>query len=91
MLTFIEILQMLAALAVTLGLFGLAVWAMRRYGPNVTKRFQAIQSNRRMTVVETLSLDTKARLVLVRIDDGERLVLIGEGRLLETVKKARGA
>ena len=29
----IQVLSMLAALAVTLGLFGLAVWAFRRYAP----------------------------------------------------------
>ena len=35
-----------------------------------------------MQVVETLVLDPARRLVLVRIDDEERLILLGEGREL---------
>ena len=35
-----------------------------------------------MQVVETLVLDPARRLVLVRIDDEERLLLLGEGREL---------
>ena len=35
-----------------------------------------------MTVVETLMLDPARRLVLVRIDSEERLLLLGEGREL---------
>ena len=37
---------------------------------------------RRMVVVETLMLDPARRLVLVRIDDEERLLILGEGREL---------
>ncbi len=80
---FAEIAQMIAALAVTLGLFGLGVWAMRRYGPELTKRLQQVRADRRLAVLETLVLDPKSRLVLVRVDGGERLILIGEGRTIE--------
>jgi flagellar protein FliO/FliZ len=37
---------------------------------------------RRMAVVESLMLDTQRRLVLVRLDDQEQLILLGEGQLL---------
>ncbi len=83
---FLQIIQMVAALAVTLGLFGLGVWGLRRYGPNVVKRLSDARAERRMAVVETLMLDTKSRLVLVRIDKDERLVLIGPGQLIERPK-----
>lgn len=83
-----EIAQMIAALAVTLGLFGLGVWAMRRYGPELTKRLQQVRADRRLAVLETLILDTKSRLVLVRVDGSERLILIGEGRALDIPPKA---
>ena len=33
-------------------------------------------------IVESLSLSPTQRLVLVRIDGGERLVILGEGRVL---------
>jgi len=35
-----------------------------------------------MSVVETLVLDPARRLVLVRIDNEERLLILGEGREL---------
>ena len=77
----IQIISMLAALAVTLGLFGLAVWAFRRFAP---AGFIPLQppKERRMAVVESLMLDTQRRLVLVRLDDQEQLILLGEGQLL---------
>ena len=80
---FFDIVQMVAALAVTLGLFGLGVWAMRRYGPELTRRLQAARGERRLAVLETLVLDPKSRLILVRVDQAERLILIGEGRVIE--------
>ena len=85
-MSFLQIVQMFEALAVTLGLYGLGVWALRRYGPNVVKRLQDVRAERRLAVIETLMLDAKTRLVLVRIDAGERLVLIGPGQLVEPPK-----
>jgi len=81
---FIEIISMVAALAVTLGLFGLAVWAWRRFAPASLLPNAAVRQ-RRMTVVETLVLGTNHRLLLVRLDGKERLVMVGEGRLLESL------
>ena len=82
----LQIIQMFAALAVTLGLFGLGVWGLRRYGPNLTRRLADTRASRRLAVVETLMLDPRSRLVLVRVDDEERLVLIGPGQLLDRPK-----
>jgi flagellar protein FliO/FliZ len=77
----IQIISMLAALAVTLGLFGLAVWAFRRFVPAGFIPMQP-PKERRLALVESLMLDTQRRLVLVRLDNEERLILLGEGRLL---------
>jgi flagellar protein FliO/FliZ len=77
----LEIVRMIAALAVTLGLIGLAAWAARRYGPSTLLRMQA-PVERRLTIVETLILDPGRRLVLVRFDQEERLILLGEGRVV---------
>jgi flagellar protein FliO/FliZ len=76
-----QILSMLAALAVTLGLFGLAVWAFRRFAPAGFSPHLPPQT-RRLAVVESLMLDTQRRLVLVRLDDQEQLILLGEGQVL---------
>ena len=53
---------------------------MRGYAPQLMARLQAQKGARRLQVVETLVLDPARRLVLVRVDDEERLILLGEGR-----------
>jgi flagellar protein FliO/FliZ len=70
------------ALAITLGLVGLAAVAARRLGPEWMTRLQRPRAERRMAIVESLPLDPARRLVLVRLDGQERLLLLGEGRLL---------
>jgi len=79
-----DVARMFFALAVTLGLMGLCLVALRRFGPETLKRLQGNKVERRLAVVETLVLDPARRLVLVRIDAEERLILLGEGRLLST-------
>jgi flagellar protein FliO/FliZ len=45
-------------------------------------RLNAERGERRMKVVETLVLDPARRLVLIQIDDEERVILLGEGKEL---------
>jgi len=71
-----------AALAVVLGLVGLAAYAARRWGPIGLLQVKPV-SKRRLSVVESLTLDPSRRLVLVRCDAEERLLLLGEGRMLD--------
>jgi flagellar protein FliO/FliZ len=75
------------ALALTLGLIGLCAAALRRYGPELIARFAAPKAQRRLAVVETLVLDPARRLVLVSCDGREQLLLLGEGRLIDTPKE----
>ncbi len=79
---FLDIARGIFALAVTLGIIGFAAWASRRYLPQLLARISAERGQRRMSVVETLVLDPARRLVLVRIDNEERLLILGEGREL---------
>ncbi len=79
---FANLLRAVFALAVTLGLIGLAAAAARRWGPDTLLRLQKTRKERRLSVVESLVLDPQRRLVLVRLDGEERLLLIGEGRAL---------
>jgi flagellar protein FliO/FliZ len=86
---FLATLQAIMALAVSLGLFGVGVYAFRRWGPlgllKVTPR-----GEKRLQLVESLTLDAQRRLVLVRLDSREHLILLGEGRELnQPVEKAR--
>ncbi|MBI1199795.1 MAG: hypothetical protein GC203_18200 [Phenylobacterium sp.] len=71
------------ALALTLGLVGLAAVALRRYGPDALSRLSVrSKAERRMKIVESLILDPTRRLVIVDCDGRERLVLLGEGQVL---------
>lgn len=70
------------ALVLTLGLIGLAAVGLRRYGPDAMARLQGARKDRRMRVVETLVLDPSRRLIIVDCDGRERLVLLGEGRVV---------
>jgi flagellar protein FliO/FliZ len=79
-----DVFRMIAGLAVTLGLIGLCVVALRKFGPETLKRLQGARADRRLAVVETLILDPSRRLVLVRFDDDERLILLGDGRLISS-------
>lgn len=68
------------AFVLVLGLIALAAWALRRFGPgglgvSLGRSLRA----RRLTIVETLPLDPRHRLVLVRRDDREHLILLGAG------------
>ena len=79
---FLDFLRAVMGLAVTLGLIGLAVWAARRYAPGLLARLQGGKAGekKRMSIVETVVLGPAQRLVLVRVDEEERLILLGEGR-----------
>jgi flagellar protein FliO/FliZ len=77
------LIRAVAALAVTLGLIGLAAVALRRFGPDALNRIVSQRRERRLQVVETLVLDPARRLVLCKLDGEERLVLLGDGRLLD--------
>ncbi|WP_226635753.1 FliO/MopB family protein [Brevundimonas poindexterae] len=81
-MSFLDLARAIFGLAFTLGLIGLAAWAGRRYAPQLLARFGAERGERRLKVVETLVLDPARRLVLVRVDQEERLILLGEGREL---------
>jgi len=81
-MNFLDLLRAMFALAITLGIIGLAAWAARRYAPQLLAKLSAERGERRMQVVETLVLDPARRLVLVRVDQEERLLILGEGREL---------
>ncbi len=55
-------------------LIGLFVWVVRKYGG---MSFAPQRADRRLGIVETLPLDPKHRLILVRRDGVEHLLLLG--------------
>lgn len=79
---FTSTLRAVFALAIVLGLILALAYVLKRYAPQFMARLQAKRGHRRLEVVETLVLDPARRLVLVRLDDEERLILLGEGHEL---------
>jgi flagellar protein FliO/FliZ len=67
----------IAALIFVLGLFGAAVLVMRRL--RLGGGAAGFGRKRRLALVETLALDNRRRLVLVRRDGREHLLLVGGG------------
>ncbi|GGB25743.1 hypothetical protein GCM10011505_03690 [Tistrella bauzanensis] len=74
-MTSIEILRTVLGLALVAGLIGLVALGVRRWGDR--SGAPARGRGRRVTVVETRQVDPKRRLILVRRDDVEHLLLIG--------------
>ncbi|MBT3532640.1 MAG: FliO/MopB family protein [Rhodospirillaceae bacterium] len=78
-------LRFLLALLVVLGLIGGFAWIARRTGVGGIQTGKRGRSDR-LEVVEALSIDARRRLVIVRRDDREHLLLLGPDgeRVIET-------
>lgn len=82
-MSLLEIVRTLLALGVTLGLVGLVAVGLRRFGPDALARLQTLKSApKRLAVIESLMLDPQRRLVLIRVDQEEKLLLLGDGKIL---------
>lgn len=69
-------IRFVLALIFVISLIGLAAWLIRRFG--TTGRFMAkTKQHSRLGIVEMAVIDAKRRLVLVRRDDHEHLLLLG--------------
>ena len=68
--------RFLVAFGFTLALIGVAYWAVRRFGSTMLPA--QLGPGKRLKVVETTYLDGRRKLVLVRLDDREHLLLVGE-------------
>ena len=70
--------QFVFALAFVLVLILGAAWAFRRYGRgSVRAPRRGSLHRRRLGIVEAIALDTRRKLVLVRRDDREHLIIVG--------------
>lgn len=69
-------LRFAAALLLVLGLIGLMAMLAKRLG--LAPRAGAAGNGRRLSVVEVLTIDARHRLLLIRRDTTEHLVLLGQ-------------
>ncbi len=70
--------QAVLALILVLGLIMGMAWLLRRYGLGEGGR-NPMGRKRRLATVESTSVDARHRLVLVRRDNTEHLLMIGPG------------
>jgi flagellar protein FliO/FliZ len=70
------LMQAVIALVLVLALIGLLAWLIRRFGGG-GRGLRTRTNRRRLVVVEVAPIDSKRRLVLVRRDETEHLVLLG--------------
>jgi flagellar protein FliO/FliZ len=77
-------LRFILALIVVVGLILVVAWVMKRFG--VGQGQMTMGRKRRLRTVESASIDGRHRLVLVRRDAVEHLVLLGptSGQVIET-------
>lgn len=75
----IELIRAVFALAFVVGLMWLLGYLLRRYGSQLgfSPLMNRTGKDRRLQVLEVLPLDTRNKLVLIRHDDHEHLVVIG--------------
>lgn len=78
----LEYVRFLLALLFVLGLIGLLAFVLRRFGIGTVRISPAFRSKgrsaeRRLAVVEVASVDARRRLVLIRRDETEHLILLG--------------
>lgn len=80
-----ELFQAVIALLFVLALILLIAYLMRRFGIDRQWQFKA-NPKRRLEVIERLVIDPKRQLVLVRRDNKEHLIVIGqnEANLVES-------
>ena len=70
--------QFLFALVFVLGLIGLFSLLLKRLSMNGISGLRSGSGKRRLSIVETVIVDGKRRMVLVRRDDREHLLLLGQ-------------
>jgi flagellar protein FliO/FliZ len=76
-----ELFRAVLALALVLGLIGGAAWAARRFGPALWFGARP-KRDRSLGVLESLPIDARHRLVLVRRGERKHLLLIGPNHSL---------
>ena len=73
----LTLLQSIAALLFVLALIGGCVWAARRLG-FVARVGSRAKGGKRLQLIDTMVIDARRRAVLIRRDDVEHLVILGE-------------
>ncbi len=83
----VDYLRFIGSLVLVVGLILALTWGIRRFGPHSLGGNAG--GKRRLTIIETLTIDAKHRLVLVRKDGRDHLLLLGgPAQVVETTDAA---
>ncbi|HZP09459.1 hypothetical protein [Methyloceanibacter sp.] len=90
-MTFDTLILAVAAGLFVMALVALMAWAFKTFFPGQRNGTGFLRREKRLGVVETASIDQKRKLLLVRRDDVEHLIMIGGpiDMLVETGIKGR--
>ncbi len=77
-MSIVTYLRFAAALAVVLALIGALAWAARRFG--LAPRATGAGRDKRLQIMEVATVDARRRLILVRRDQVEHLLLLGHSQ-----------
>ena len=69
------IIKFAASFLFVMGLMGLMAWALKKAG--FAQSIKMSSGRRRLSVIESLPIDHRRRLLLVRRDDKEHLIMLG--------------
>ncbi len=69
--------RMLVSLGLVLGLLAALTWALKKYGAKLGLPMAIKQGKTRIQMVDVTPLDARHRLVLIRRDKVEHLILLG--------------
>lgn len=86
----VDLIRAIAALAFVIGLIWSIGYLARKYGAKLGLPTAPLTGKaRRLHLVESLSLDAKTRLILIKRDDAEHLLLVGTdtAQVIETSLK----
>ncbi|MGE3769714.1 MAG: hypothetical protein AB7G06_02050 [Bdellovibrionales bacterium] len=84
-----SILQAIAALLIVLGLIALAAWALKKFAFG-GMTLQTAKGTKRLQVTESLWLDARYRLVIVKDGETEHKILLGPQGALQLAQDTTG-
>ena len=82
MMDFESYYRFVLALGFVLGLIWLASWAVKRFGIEKNMTGPAGEKGKRLAIIEVQPLDARRKLVLLRRDTVEHLVILGNNQEL---------
>lgn len=73
--TLLDLFRVMAALAFVIGLMGALLFLLKKFGISGAKAITPGQ--KRLSVIESIPLDPRRRLVILQRDDKQHLVILG--------------